>query len=371
MNDTTPPASSAARVFYPRAAAVIAMAAAATIIIIAAWLTIDVLFLLFAGTLLGIFLQRVSRAVSRWTGLSYSWALAGVLLIALAITAAFVAYLVPTAAEQFGQLQKELASAVDAVKQRMLQYEFLQNTFRGGADQGQSGTPLIGGDRLWRTARQAVSWSVGSLAYLIVWLFIGIYLAAEPDIYVRGVAALAPPSRRNHVRQLVRDLHETLWWWLLGRLTSMAIIGVFTALGLWMLQVPLPIPLAVLAAVLTFVPNIGPTLALIPPVLLALQQSPQTALYVFLFYMALQFVESYLITPLIQRKGVSLPPVITISSQVALGLLAGALGMALAAPLAAATILLVRRVYVENILEGGARSLPPEQEHRRDEHGRD
>src|SRR5690606_31122882 len=110
-------------------------------------------------------------------------------------------------------------------------------------------------------------------------------------------------------------LADTLWWWTIGRLASMSIIGVFTTIGLWMLNIPLPIPLGVVAAILTFVPNIGPVVAVIPPVLLAFTQGPLTALYVVIFYIVLQLLESYLITPLIQQREVHLPPVITISAQ--------------------------------------------------------
>src|SRR5690606_34972277 len=141
-----------------------------------------------------------------------------------------------------------------------------------------------------------------AFAALVVILFIGIYIAVNPQLYRRGIVLLVPPDRRPRAEQVLDRLADTLWWWTIGRLASMSIIGVFTTIGLWMLNIPLPIPLGVVAAILTFVPNIGPVVAVIPPVLLAFTQGPLTALYVVIFYIVLQLLESYLITPLIQQR---------------------------------------------------------------------
>jgi predicted PurR-regulated permease PerM len=101
---------------------------------------------------------------------------------------------------------------------------------------------------------------------------------------------------------------------------------------------------------LAFIPIIGPILALIPPLLIALTLGSQQALYVFLLYIGIQFVETYLITPIIQQKAVALPPVILIMSQVTLALFLGFLGVAVAAPVAALLIVLIKMLYVGDVL---------------------
>src|SRR5690606_44568 len=119
------------------------------------------------------------------------------------------------------------------------------------------------------------------------------------------------------------------------QLISMTVVGVLTGAGLWLLGLPLAFILGALAALLAFIPNIGPVLAAVPAVLLALADGPTTVLWVIGIYVGVQAVESYLITPVVQQESVSLPPALTISFQLLMGVLYGILGLALATPLAA------------------------------------
>jgi predicted PurR-regulated permease PerM len=106
----------------------------------------------------------------------------------------------------------------------------------------------------------------------------------------------------------------------------------------------------VVAGLLTYIPNLGPTLGLIPALLLAFQQGPQMALYVFVFYVTLQSLELYVITPLVQRQGAKLPPVVTIGSQVLMGSVTGILGLTVATPLALAVMVLIKELYIKDTL---------------------
>jgi predicted PurR-regulated permease PerM len=133
-------------------------------------------------------------------------------------------------------------------------------------------------------------------------------------------------------------------------MASMIVVGLLTAVGLWALGMPLALTLGLLAALLTFIPNLGPTLAVVPAALLALLQSPTKSLYVILLYLVIQAVESYLLIPLVQRQAVSLPPALTITAQVLLGILVGGFGLVLATPLTAAVMVLVRMLYIEDAL---------------------
>jgi predicted PurR-regulated permease PerM len=146
------------------------------------------------------------------------------------------------------------------------------------------------------------------------------------------------------------DLGHILRRWLLGRLLSMAVVGVMTWIGLALLGIRLALSLAVLAATLAFVPYIGPVLALLPAALLGLLQGPAMAGYVVALYLGVQLVESYLITPLIQRSTVALPPGLILATQVLMGALTGGLGVVLATPMLAALVVLTNRVYVEGVL---------------------
>jgi len=133
----------------------------------------------------------------------------------------------------------------------------------------------------------------------------------------------------------------------------MAATGVLTGLGLWLLGIPLALTLALLAAVLTFVPYVGAIVSAIPALLLGLVHSPTMVLYVAILYVIVQLVEGYLLTPLIQQETVALPPALTIASLVLFGALFGPLGLMLGTPLAAVGLVLVRMAYVEDVLEQG------------------
>jgi predicted PurR-regulated permease PerM len=130
----------------------------------------------------------------------------------------------------------------------------------------------------------------------------------------------------------------------------MVVIGIVVGVGLMLLDVPAPFLLGIIAALLSFIPNFGPIIAAVPAVLLGLIEGPQTALYVALLYIGVQAAESYLLDPLLDKKIVALPPGLTLTTQIVLGMLVGPIGLAVATPLAAAGVVLTRMLYVEDVL---------------------
>lgn len=233
------------------------------------------------------------------------------------------------------------------VKERIEQYQWSRRLF-SQAPQAEEMLP----DKadLLAEATGVFSTTLGALANVVIILFIGLFLAVEPRLYTDGLIRLVPIGRRARAREVLYAVGDVLQWWLVGKVVAMLVIGVLTALGLWLLGVELALTLGLIAALLTFIPNIGPVLALVPAVLLALLHSPTQALYVVLLYLAIQTVESYVLTPLVQRRTVSLPPALTISAQVALGVLLGGLGLVLATPLTVALLVLIQRLYIEDTL---------------------
>ncbi len=179
---------------------------------------------------------------------------------------------------------------------------------------------------------------------------LGIFIALEPQTYVRGILVLVPQQRRERIRQVLDALGETLRWWLVGKFASMLAIGLLTWIGLSIIGVPLALTLGIITALLTFIPNVGPVVSLIPAALLALAQDPIKAVYVVALYVGVQIIESNLITPFIERRTVELPPALTVGVQLILSVFVGGLGLVLAAPLIAAGIVLVQMLYVEDIL---------------------
>jgi predicted PurR-regulated permease PerM len=195
---------------------------------------------------------------------------------------------------------------------------------------------------------------------VIVIVFIALYLAAEPDLYTNGILHLVPKRHRAHGARVLGSVRYTLQWWLIGQGVTMVVIGVLTGLGLWLIGVPLWFLLGLLAALFNFIPNFGPLVSFVPAVLLALAMGPSAAMWVAALYVAAQSFEGYLLTPMVQKKAVLLPPALTITAQVLLGVTVGALGVMLAAPLTAAALVVIKMLYVEEVL-GDEMKTPDDQ----------
>jgi predicted PurR-regulated permease PerM len=194
------------------------------------------------------------------------------------------------------------------------------------------------------------STTLGVVMNIVVVVIIVLYLATQPAMYAGGIKRLLPLRSRDRAGEVLGVLDEALGRWLIGRCSLMLVNGGLTAAGLWLLGMPLALTLGLLAGLLNFVPNFGPLIAALPAVLIAFLQGPQHALYVALLYVAVQTMDGYLLTPLVDRRSVELPPVLTIAAQVLLGLLFGFVGLLVASPLAATVLLLVKMLYIEDVL---------------------
>jgi predicted PurR-regulated permease PerM len=189
--------------------------------------------------------------------------------------------------------------------------------------------------------------SVGNaVAEALVVLFGGIFLAAQPRFYKSGAIKLVPQRQRALVAEAMDESERALRLWLKGQLIAMIVVGTVTGTALWMLGLPSALVLGLLAGFLEFVPFIGPIIAAVPAILLALAISPDLALWVALVYFVVQQLEGYLLTPLVQQYAVDLPSVVLLFSLVALGMMFGTLGVFLAAPLTVVIYVLVKRLYV-------------------------
>jgi predicted PurR-regulated permease PerM len=313
-----------------------------------AWTLSQVLLLLFAGALWGVLLYRSAQLVSRFSGLPRNGSLALVLSFALAFAVVLSWWLVPRIGDQADDLRKQIPQAVDRLT------EYLQHRAPVAIPEGGSfSLPRILGESSDLVQRFAgiFSTALGIVGGAVVVLFVGLFLAVSPETYLSGFVILFPKPRRTRIRQILDRLGDTLWWWIVAQFGSMIVIGVLTGIGLAFLGVPLLFSLALLAALMTFIPNVGPIIAAIPAILLGFLESPQQALWVALMYTGVQTVEGYMITPLFQQRAISMPPALLISAQVAMAVVAGAIGLLVATPLTAVVMVLVRELYVRDVLQ--------------------
>jgi predicted PurR-regulated permease PerM len=196
----------------------------------------------------------------------------------------------------------------------------------------------------------ATGLTFGVFVDLFVLFFVGLYLAIDPGRYLRGFLRLFPGERRSRLREVATVLTVTLQRWIVGRLVLMLSNAIITALGLWLLGMRLPVTLGIFSGLLNFVPNLGTILAAVPAVLLAFVQGPSMALSVALFYLGYQMLDGYVLTPLVQRQTVALPPALTIISQVLLGALFGTYGVLFAVPLVASSLVAIKMLYLRDVL---------------------
>lgn len=209
-----------------------------------------------------------------------------------------------------------------------------------------------------QTASRLVRGSVSAAAATVIVLFCGLYLAFHPATYLRGVLRLIPLGGRQRAAEVLAACGEALNRWLLGALASMLLVGGSVALGLWWVGVPSPLALGVLAGLAQFVPVVGPWAATVPGLILAAAQGPQTFAWATVIYLGSSQFEANVVTPLLLRQMVELPMGLTLFAVLAMGVLLGPLGVVFATPLAVVVYIVIRHVYVEDLL-GDRMPHPP------------
>ena len=321
-------------------ATVIAIGAA-----VLAWHLADVLLLLFGGIILATVLRAMARPLVRRFGWPHRLAF-GIAVVAFIGIFIGIGWLVgDRIGMQFETLRERLPAAIKAVR-GWLESQSWGATVLDTWNEADAATVP------WGRIANVASKTLGALGSVALVLFVGIFLAADPNLYRRGLVALFPPDSRPAVDGALQSSGRALGRWLLGQLVSMAFVGVTTAVGLAVIGVPGALSLGLIAAVLGFIPFFGPILSGLLAVLFAFTLGPQQALYVAILAVAIQQIEGHLLMPFVQRWAVSLPPVLGIMAGVVFGLLFGIVGLIFATPLMVVVIVLVRELYIERFLEG-------------------
>jgi predicted PurR-regulated permease PerM len=187
-------------------------------------------------------------------------------------------------------------------------------------------------------------------AFLLV-LFIAAYIGLDPPLYHGGILQLVPARERDRAALTLTRLATTLRRWLVTQLIAMVVIGAVTTVFLFMLHVKAALPLGILAGVSKFIPIVGSIFAAIPAIAMAFIDSPHKALLVALGYILIQFVENHLLVPVLMKRGVDLPPAMTLGIQALMSVLFGFLGLLVAVPLLAVILTIVRTMSGKELRE--------------------
>ena len=319
----------------------------AVLLVLLFWQLPEVPLLVFAAALLGVFFYSGSSLLRRVVPLPHAAGVLVFILLLLLAGAGLALLAAAPIADQLNDLWKQVPAAASRLAERLSRYSWGQEILERLKPQNMS---LPGGSGT-SSAFSAINTTFGALGNTVLVLFLGLYFAVDPGLYRRGIEAVVAPSLRPRAHDVAVEAAHTLRGWLGAQLISMTVVGVLTALGLWLVGIPLALVLGVIAGLLAFIPTIGPVMAAVPGILLGLADGFSGALTVAGVYLVVQTVESYLVTPYVQRRSVDLPQAATIVALVGFGMLFGFLGMLLATPMAAVLLMLVNRLYVDDYLE--------------------
>ncbi|MCE8002870.1 AI-2E family transporter [Billgrantia ethanolica] len=331
--------------FTRRTLIVIGLASLVAVLMFFASQLIDVMLLVFASILVAVAIDGAVRLCQRYLPLSRPWALMLALLMICLIMVGLGALIGPRLGEQLPQLLAELPQAFLQFLNNFRELPGIEAAMAEVEEPAQLiGAPVID------YFTNFFSTTFGAIASFFLILLIGFYLVLSPAKYIGNVLLLCPPAKRDRLAQVLCMQGRALRLWLLSRLVSMLFVGVFVALGLALLGVPMAGALGLVAGLFTFIPYLGPVIGAIPTLLIAFLESPQLALYALILYFVVETLESNLVMPLAAKGLVRLPPAYTVIVQLAGAAIAGVAGVILSTPIAVVAVVTLQALYINDVL---------------------
>jgi predicted PurR-regulated permease PerM len=323
--------------FLKRTLTVVAVA----LIPILVWYLFGVVLMVFGAVILAMLLRLGAQPFMRWLA-APEWlalVLSGLLIL---LIIGGTGYLFGTQiAEQFQDVLHRVTAASGDLQKTLQGTPFGKFVLDHVSGSNFSVTEILSG---------FLKVSSTFLEAVIIMVISGIYLAAQPQLYRRGLIWLFPPKNHAHAARFVDGVGEALRLWLLGQLLQMLVIGVLSTVAVWIIGVPSPLALGLIAAIGEFIPYVGPILAAIPAVLVAITTSPQAALWTVLAYLIIHQIEGQLVAPLIQRHMVYIPPAVMLLGIATISYLFGMAAIIFAAPIAVVVFAAVNLLYVRDTL---------------------
>lgn len=299
----------------------------------------NILLMVLAATLISVFFHALGDAIERRTHIRHSLSIfisvAGTILIFILL----LWFMGNTLLVQIASLSEDfpglINKAEDGLRQTTIGMQILDRI------------SLYNTSKLMGAIEGFFNTSFGVLGNIYIIVFLSIFFTISPTIYINGLIKLAPPQAKKDMKIVLERIWQVLKGWLKGAMIAMLLITILNVIGLTVLGIPMALTLALMAGMLNFIPNFGPLIAMIPAVLIGFTISINMALIIAAMYVLIQALESNVITPMIQKKMIDLPPALTILSQVIMGTFSGVLGILLATPLLAIVIILVDELYVK------------------------
>ena len=321
------------------------------------WKIRELLLLLFTAAIIANFLNHGVQLLQRM-GMKRGYAVLSSILLLLAILSAFFWLIIPPFAEQLPELFKLVALGIDQLI--ISTKDFISRLDPKLIDALPTNQEIIEPLQplLQKIAGQGllVFYATLGIPLTLLLLFaLTFMLLANPSAYRQGFIRLFPSFYRPKINHILKECDRSLQGVLTSILFQMVMISLLSFIGLSILCMPLTLAQAMLAGILTFIPNIGPVLSLIPPVTIALLENSWKSVTVFIlyiiFYIVIQMIENKLLTPLVIKNRKSILPALTLLSQVFFASFFGVLGFFLALPLALVSQVWLKEVLVKDILD--------------------
>ena len=331
-----------AELTYGRFLVFAALAVGAVLAPILVWQLGSILLLSFAAILFAVLLHVISEPLQKFTPLPI-WVdllIAGLFLVGAIVSCAWI--FGSTISGEFTDVMTQIRAGAVQVQDLLRQRPFGQFILSHLSTANVSVTGLFG---------TVVSTFIAAVEALVVMVMSAAYLAADPSLYRKGLVLLFNPARQGWADETILSVAQALRYWLLGQLLQMAVIGVLSALAAWLIGLPSPLALGLIATVTEFIPYLGPVLAAIPALLVAVTKGPELVAWTLGAYILIHQAEGNLIMPLIQRRMIYIPPALTLVGIAGIGALAGLLGFLLAAPIVVTIFVIVQKAYVRDTLK--------------------
>ncbi|MGQ4650138.1 AI-2E family transporter [Lyngbya aestuarii] len=319
------------------------------------WQIRQLLLLVFAAIVLAnalnILVQRFYRS-----GLKRSFAVLLSIFLLLTFGVGFYWLIVPPFAEQIQQLVELVPKGIDQLNtwsellKARIDTELINEYIPSIDELIRQIQPIA--NRLLGGGFSFVSNSLVVIGQLLLVITLTVMFLADPQPYRGSFVRLFPSFYRRRVDEILSECQTSLQGWLVGILFNMFVIALLSFTGLVLLGIPLALSQAALAGLLTFIPNIGPTLSVVPPIAIALLETPWKAIAVLILYIIIQQVESNLLTPIVMKQQVSLLPAVTLLAQVFFATLFGFVGLFLALPLTVVVQVWLKEVLIKDVLDG-------------------
>jgi predicted PurR-regulated permease PerM len=313
-----------------------------------AWELRLVLLVLFGAVVLAVAMDVPITLLRRLLPLSRPAALILELMVLAVVGWLLTALLLPEVLEQIQVLSNlipQLPAKLQALTSQIPQLHSLELKLMGGATW----------DRLQPLGGQLLGFAGGaanSTVQLLLIALLAVLLALDPRSHQRLLLAATPQFYRTRMQLLLTECREALGGWLAGMTLSALVVFLATWAGLALLKVPLALLSALVCALLTFVPTIGPTAATLLPMAVALLLvSPAKMLQVAVLRLVLQNTEAFVLTPLLLNRTVNLLPTVALMAQLCLGALLGLPGLLLALPLVVVLQVICQEVLVHDVMD--------------------